>query len=181
MKITRFLLAAFVLGAALPAALPSVQAQGQASSGGAQVRQIEPQEFVRLAHSSSTLQYMAAKLAAERETRPEVKAYATAAVAFRQGLLQRIETFSQAQKLALPSVKEFEHRVIMENLEPLDYLALSRRYAEVQIQALEQEMTIYQAASRSSHQETKAFADQVLPELQKQLDGAQKMYESVRP
>lgn len=48
------------------------------------------------------------------------------------------------------------------------------------MQALEQEMNIYQAASQSSNQEVKAFADQVLPELQRQRDWAHKMYEAVR-
>jgi predicted outer membrane protein len=159
-----------------------VWAQGQGASGGAaQTRPIEPQEFLRLAYSSASLQGQAAKLAASRETRPEVKTYATAAVDFRQGLLQRIETFAKERGMPLPSVKEFEHQVIIENLEPLDYLALSRRYAEIQVQALGQEVGIYQAASRSPSAEIKAFAEQVLPELQRQQEGAQKMFEAVRP
>jgi predicted outer membrane protein len=164
---------------ALPGTIP-VAAQ-ETSVGQSQARAIEPQEFLRLAHSSATLQGQAAKLAASRETRPEVKSYATAAAEFRQGLLQRIEAFAKERGIPLPSVKEFEHRVIIENLEPLDYLALSRRYAEIQVQASEQELTIYQAASRSQRQEIKAFAEKVLPELQKQHDAARKMYEAVRP
>jgi hypothetical protein len=102
-------------------------------------------------------------------------------VEFRKGLLQRIEAFAQQGNMTLPSVKEFEHQVIIENLEPLDYLALSRRYAEIQLQAIEQELTIYQAARQSAHQEMKSFADQILPELERQKQGAQKMYEAVKP
>lgn len=182
MNVLKPLIIASVFGAALTGAMPTASAQGQgASNAPAQTRPIEPQEFFRLAYSSSSLQGQAAKLAASRETRPEVKSYAVAASEFRQGLLQQIEAFAKERGMQLPTVKEFEHQVIIENLEPLDYLALSRRYAEIQVQALEQELGIYRAASRSPHPEIKSFADQVLSELEKQHEGAQKMYEAIRP
>ena len=178
MRNLKLLMMAVAFGTALPGTIPTASAQGQGAP--AQTRRIEPQEFLRLAYSSASLQAQAAKLAASRETRPEVKGFAMAAADFRAGLLQRIEAFARERGMPLPSVKEFEHQVIIENLEPLDYLALSRRYAEIQVQALEQELNIYQAASQSSNQEMKAFADQVLPELQRQRDWAHKMYEAVR-
>ena len=157
-------------------------AQGQGAPGSStQTRSIEPEEFLRLAYSSASLQGQAAKLAASRETRPEVKSYAGEAADFRLKLLQRIEAFARERNLPLPSVKEFEHQVIIENLEPLDFLALSRRYAEIQMQALDQELGIYRAAARSGHQEIKAFADQVIPDLEKQREGAQKMYDAIKP
>ena len=169
------------MGMGLMGTLPAI-AQGQQAVGApAQTRPIEPQEFLRLAYSSATLQGQAAKLAASRETRPEVKTYAAAAADFRLGLLQRIEAFARERNLPLPAEKEFEHRVIIENLEPLDYLALSRRYAEIQVQALEQELGIYQAAARSPSEEIKAFATQVLTDLQQQREGAKKMYETIKP
>ncbi|KFG69064.1 DUF4142 domain-containing protein [Microvirga sp. BSC39] len=182
MHLRRLLIMALVLGATVPGLTQNVRAQGQGGSGEAgQTRQIAPEEFLRLAYSSATLQGQAAQLAAGRETRPEVKSYAATAAEFRLGHLQRIEAFAKERNLPLPSVKEFEHQVIIENLEPLDYLALSRRYAEIQLQALGQEIGIYQAASRSSSAEIKGFAEQVLPELQRQQEGAQKMYEAVKP
>ncbi|NBJ11099.1 DUF4142 domain-containing protein [Microvirga arsenatis] len=178
MKVFKPLLTALLLAAAAPA----VWAQGQGSANApAPARVIEPEEFVRLAYSSATLQGQAATLASSRETRPEVKSYAAAQTGFRQDLLKRIEAFARERNLPLPSVKEFEHQVIIENMEPLDYLALSRRYAEIQLQALDQEIGIYRAASQSPHQAIKAFADQVLPDLEQRRGGAQKMWETVRP
>ena len=166
----------------LPGAIPVVWAQGQGTPAhSAETRSVEPEEFLRLAYSSASLQGQAAQLAAGRDTRPEVKSYATAAVDFRQGLLQRIEAFARERNMPLPSVKEFQHQVIIENLEPLDYLALSRRYAEMQMQALDQELSIYRAASNSPQQEIKSFADQVIPELEKQREGAQAMYDTIKP
>ena len=103
MKIRRLLIAVSVLVTVLPEAIPAVQAQGQGASGTAtQTRPIEPEEFVRLAYSSASLQEQAAKLAAGRETRPEVKSYATAAVGYRTGLLQRIEAFARERNMPLP-------------------------------------------------------------------------------
>lgn len=160
--------------------MPSAQAQ-TTSAPSTPARAIEPQEFLRLAYSSSSLQGQASKLASDRETRPEVKSYATAAAAFRLGLLQKIEAFAKDRGLPLPATQEFEHRVIIENLEPLDYLALSRRYAEIQLQALDQEIGIYRAASQSSNQEIKTFADEILPQLQQQREGAQKVFDTVKP
>jgi putative membrane protein len=182
MKIRRILMAASVLVTVLPEAIPVVRAQGQgASAPTTQTRPIEPQEFVRLAYSSASLEAQAAWLAAGRDTRPEVKDYAASAADFRASLLQRLEAFARERSIPLPAMKEFEHQVIIENLEPLDALELSRRYAEIQVQALDREIGIYQAASRSPHQEIKEFAAQVLPELQQRLNGAQTMYDAIKP
>jgi putative membrane protein len=182
MKIRRILMAASVLVTVLPEAIPVVRAQGQgASAPTTQTRPIEPQEFVRLAYSSASLQAQAARLAAGRDTRPEVKDYAASAADFRASLLHRLEAFARERSIPLPAMKEFEHQVIIENLEPLDALELSRRYAEIQVQALDREIGIYQAAGRSPHQEIKEFATQVLPELQQRLKGAQTMYDAIKP
>jgi putative membrane protein len=182
MNIRRILIVASVLMIVLPEAIPVVRAQGQGASASAtQTRPIEPQEFVRLAYSSAPLQAQAAKLAASRDTRPEVKDYAASAANFRASLLQRLEAFARERSIPLPAMKEFEHQVIIENLEPLDALELSRRYAEIQVQALDREISIYQAASRSPHQEIKDFAAEVLPELQQRLKDAQTMYDAIKP
>jgi predicted outer membrane protein len=119
-------MAAFVLVTMLPEAIPVVRAQGQGSSAPAtQTHHIEPQEFVRLAYGSASFQGQAARLAASRDTRPEVKSYATAATEFRLGLLQRLEAYAKERNMPLSSAKEFKHQVILENLEPLNALELS--------------------------------------------------------
>ena len=70
-------------------------------------------------------------------------------VEFRRGQIARLEGAARDNKAAIPTLAELGHRQILENLEPLDYLALSRRYAEFQVQALEQEMQIYGGAANS--------------------------------
>jgi predicted outer membrane protein len=170
------------LGVALQGAIQTACSQAQGSApAAAQAPSIALHDFLRLAYSSASLQEQAAQLAASRETRPEVKQFAVAAAEFRAGLLQRIEAFAGGRGMPPPSARTFEHQVLLENLEPLDHLELSRRYAEMEVEALEQELGIYRAASRSPQRDVMAFAEEVLPELQRQRSAAQQMFDAVRP
>ena len=81
-----------------------------------------------------------------RDTRPEARSFAQAMLEFRRALGSKLEGLARERNLKLPTVLEFEHQTVLENLEPLDALELSRRYAEVEMQALEQELQIYGAA-----------------------------------
>ena len=119
---------------------------------------LDPTAFLRLAHSSAVLQARAAQLAASRETRPEARAFAQKMVEFRREQIARLEAAARDHQLAVPSVQEFEHQVILENLEPLDFLALSRRYAEIQVQALEQEVRGFASAESSPDEWLKNLA-----------------------
>lgn len=165
---------------ALAEPLPHATAQGTASGGPAQAQPLDPARFLEFAHSTAVLQSRIAEIAARKDTRPEVKAFAQDMAAFRSGQLQRLQTLAQERGLKLPAVKEFEHQVVLENLEPLDFLALSRRYAEVQLQALEQEVQAYRAAAQSSDPTLKALADE-MPQLEQRLEAARKLRESVGP
>jgi putative membrane protein len=145
------------------------------------VRPLDSGTFVRLAHSSASVQARAAELAATRETRPEAKAYAQRMVEFRRGQIARLEGAARDNKVAIPTLAELGHRQILENLEPLDYLALSRRYAEFQVQALEQEMRIYGGAANSPEGWLRALAAETAPELRRVLEDAREMLKAVGP
>src|SRR5215212_9315079 len=69
-----------------------------------------PKQILSLAFSSAMLQARAAQIAAERETRPEVRSFAQAAVEFRTEHLSRLEALARERGLTLPAVMEFEHR-----------------------------------------------------------------------
>jgi len=81
----------------------------------------------------------------------------------------------------MPEQQNFEHRVLLENLEPLDHLELSRRYAEVQVQALEQEIQGYTAATQAADEGVKEYAAAILPELQRRLEAALRVHDAVKP
>ncbi|MBB5696379.1 DUF4142 domain-containing protein [Muricoccus pecuniae] len=137
----------------------------------------DPARFLGFAASSAEFQRRAATLAAERDTRPEVKAFAAEMMRYREGQLKRLETLRGAVAPALQA----EHQVVFENLEPLDYLALSRRYMEVQMQALEQEERGYEAATRLAPPELRSAAAAMLPEILRLQQDAQRALEAVRP
>jgi putative membrane protein len=71
--------------------------------------------------------------------------------------------------------------VILENLQPLDSLELSRRYAEVQVQALEQELQNYAAAESSLDEWVRTFARDTRPRLQELLDEARRLRQAIAP
>jgi predicted outer membrane protein len=171
--------ASIVLGLGLlaPWAMP---AEGQQPAPAGQTQPVEPAKFLEFAYSSALFQERAATLAASRDTRPEVKEFAQAMVSFRQAELPKLEALARERNLRLPSENEFEHRVVLENLEPLDYLALSRRYAEVQVQALEQEIRGFEAAGASADAGLQAIAEETLPALRQQLEAAQRVLEAVK-
>jgi putative membrane protein len=181
-RIARSVLA--LCAAALGASWSFAQAQTAAGAPPAAVQGVQtpdPQRFLDLAVSSASLQAKAATLAATRDTRPEVKTFAQAMQTFRDGQLRRLQAFAQERSLRLPLVEQFEHKVLLENLEPLDLLALTRRYAELQIQALDQEIRIYQAAAQGQDDAVKRFAQEMMPQLQQQLDGARRVWDTVKP
>jgi putative membrane protein len=163
-----------------PGVLGPLPARGQAPPTEAP-RPVDPGRFLAFAHSSAVLQERASTLAASKDTRPEVKEFAREMARFRGEQLGRLRAVAQERALQLPKDEEFEHKVVLENLEPLDYLALSRRYAEVQVQALEQEIRGYEAATRGSDETMKRLAAETLGQLRQRLEAARRMHSAVKP
>jgi predicted outer membrane protein len=110
-----------------------------------------------------------------------VKEFAQDMAAFRLEQIARLRAFAQEHGTMLPEGKEFEHQVVLENLEPLDYLALSRRYAEIQVQSLEQELRGYAAAAQSADSGLSSLATATIPSLQQHLQDAQDLQRTVGP
>jgi putative membrane protein len=159
-----------------------LQAQPAPAAPEAQaVRPLDAETFVRLAHSSAVVQARAAELVTTRDPRPETKAYAQRMVEFRQGQIPKLEAAARDHKVSVPAALSMEHRLIFENLEPLDYLALSRRYAEFQLQALDQEIQIYGGAANSPDAWLRSLAAETAPELRRLLEQAREMRQSVGP
>lgn len=163
------------LGAPGPAA-------AQPRSSAAEHGQVDPGRFLRFAHSSAVLQERASRLAASKDTKPEVKEFAREMARFREQQAERLRAAARERGVALHGPEEeLEHRVVLENLEPLDYLALSRRYAEVEIQALEQEIRGYEAASQGADEATKRLSAEMLPDLRRRIEAARRMHDAVKP
>nr|WP_264185523.1 DUF4142 domain-containing protein [Roseicella aerolata] len=146
----------------------------------ADARPVDPGRFLAFAQSSALLQERMSTLAASKDTRPEVKEFAREMAQFRRQQLGQLQAAAQERGLTLPGAEEFEHRVVLENLEPLDYLALSRRYAEVQVQALEQEIRGYEAAGQERDEGMRRLAAEMLPQLRQRFEAARRMQDAGR-
>ena len=156
------------------------RALAQAAGAPAPVQGVDASRFLFLAHSWNAMQARASELVASRDTRPEARAFARAVLEFRRALGSRLEGLARERNLTLPKALEFEHQTILENLEPLDALELSRRYAEIEIQALEQELQIYGAAP-SSDEKVQALANETAPKLHELLAEAKRARQSLGP
>ncbi|MCW8084252.1 DUF4142 domain-containing protein [Sabulicella glaciei] len=148
-----------------------------AGAASAQPRQEEP---LRSLYGFAELQLRASRLAASRETREEVRAFATEMARWREAQLPRLQSFLEGRGIRDLQMLE-DQETVWEGLQRLDFLALSRRYAEVQVQALELEIPGYERAVNHPEPAISALANEMLPDLRRLLDGAKRMLEAVGP
>jgi putative membrane protein len=142
----------------------------------------DPARFLAFAASSAEFQRRAAEFASTRDTRPEVRSFAGEIARFRERQLVRLREAVMALGEQPPSSDlRSEHRVVIENLEPLDYLALSRRYMEVQMQALDQEARGYEVAARDGQGAVRILAEESLPEIRRWREEAQRAWAAIAP
>ncbi|MBK3402886.1 DUF4142 domain-containing protein [Methylorubrum populi] len=114
--------------------------------------------FVEAAYASAVFQERISRVAAAKATRPGIKVLAERVRDFRSAQLPTLGRLAAAVGIEVRDTLDLELRSIVENIEPLDYLALSRRYAEVESQALEKEIAAYEEAARSSSQQVRGYA-----------------------
>ncbi|UGB26251.1 DUF4142 domain-containing protein [Methylorubrum sp. B1-46] len=114
--------------------------------------------FVEEAHASALFQERISRVAAAKATRPGIKALAARVRDFRSAQLPTLGRLAAAVGIEVRDTLDLELRSIVENIEPLDYLALSRRYAEVEAQALDKEIAAYEGAARSNSQQVRDYA-----------------------
>jgi putative membrane protein len=165
------------LGSARPASATGTRAE----EAGAARSTPAGQNRLRLLISLTLLQERAASLAASRDIRPELRSFAEEMARYRRGQIEGLRAFARERGVEASEELAFEHRVIWENLAPLDFLALTRRYAEVQLQALEQEISGYEQAEQSGDAGLAALAAETLPDLRRLAEGARRAQEAVRP
>jgi putative membrane protein len=116
-------------GSAVLGLAPLLSSRLRAQSPSGETRPVDPGRFLAFAYSSAMLQERVSTLAASKDTRPEVKEFAREMARFRGEQLGRLRRIAEERGFQLPKEEEFQHKVVLANLEPLDYLALSRRYS----------------------------------------------------
>jgi hypothetical protein len=108
--------------------------------------------FIEAAYASALFQAQISRITAAKDPRPGIKALAERIRDFRASQVPELARLAETTGVGVRNTLDLELRSIVENIEPLDYLALSRRYAEVETQALGREIAAYENASRSDAQ-----------------------------
>jgi putative membrane protein len=138
--------------------------------------------FVAHAASLAMLGIGASERAADQASRPEVRGFAERAVQTQRDILQRVQALGRELDVGAPSAMLLEHRAVFEGLAPLTGEEFNRRYAETQVQALDQAVGLYGAAAeRAQHPALAALAAEILPALDRHLAEARDLLEAVRP
>lgn len=137
--------------------------------------------FVEAAYASAQFQDRISKAAQGRDLRPEAKALTQEVGAYRDRQIPALVNLAKGAGVPVRDALDRELRSVAENLEPLNGLELSRRYAEAEAQALDKEVGVYDEAARSGPDSVKTFAGRELPELQRLRDLARSAFDNVKP
>ena len=140
------------------------------------------QRFVEAAYASAVFQARISEIVATKEARPEIKALAERVRDFRATQLPELVQLARGAGIEVRDTLDLELRSIVENMEPLDFLALSRRYAEVETQkTLDKEISAYEEAARSGPQSIREYASATLGRLRDLGKTARDGLAAVRP
>ena len=123
------------------------------------------QRFVEAAYATAVFQARISAIASSKDTRPGIKALAERVRDFRAAQVPELARLAKASGIEVHDTLDLELRSIVENIEPLDYLALSRRYVETQTQALDKEIAAYEDAVRSGPPLVRDYAKSALETL----------------
>lgn len=140
-----------------------------------------PGRFIEAAYSSALFQARISRIAAAKDTRPGIKALAERVRDFRSAQLPELARLAETAGIQVRDTLDLELRSIVENMEPLDYLALSRRYAEVETQALGREIAAYEGAARSEVRPIRDYVAATLDRLRDLDEAARAELAAVAP
>ncbi|WP_293856098.1 DUF4142 domain-containing protein [uncultured Alsobacter sp.] len=137
--------------------------------------------FVEAAYASALFQAQISNTAASRDVRPEVKRLAERVAALKDGQIAELAGLARAAGIEVRDTLDLELRTIAENLEPLDFLAMSRRYVEVETQALDREIAAYREAAAGGAVAIRDYARGMLPRLEELATAARSTWNAVKP
>jgi hypothetical protein len=121
--------------------------------------------FIEAAYASALFQAQISRITAAKDPRPGIKALAERVRDFRASQVPELARLAETTGVGVRDTLDLELRSIVENIEPLDYLALSRRYAETEVQALGREIAAYEEATRSDAQPIRDYVASTLGRL----------------
>lgn len=121
--------------------------------------------FIETAYASALFQAQISRITAAKDPRPGIKVLAERVRDFRASQVPELARLAETTGFGVRDTLDLELRSLVENIEPLDYLALSRRYTEVEVQALGREIAAYEEAARSDAQPIRDYVAATLGRL----------------
>ncbi len=153
----------------------------QAASPGDPATASDPRTFLLTAASSGRLEVAASRLAQERATHADVKAFAERMIADHGKANEELKALAATKNVVLTEELQAAHKADLDTLSGLQGTAFDQAYAQrIGVQAHMNAVTLFQEApAQIQDAEVKAFANRMLPALREHLDQAQKLNQSV--
>lgn len=141
----------------------------------------DPRTFFIAAASAGAFEVAASRLAQERATHAEVKAFAERMIADHGKANEELKALAATKNVALTDELQPVHKADLDTLATLEGAAFDQAYAQrVGVQSHMNAVTLFQQASADMQDaELKAFAERMLPALREHLDQARKLNQSV--
>lgn len=137
--------------------------------------------FIEEAAQQSLFQHNSSRIALEKATLPEVKAFARQMIADHERFDKQIRQLGQRQQMAVPTEPSVASKAKQLRLESRDD-AFDRIYIDSQAETLEQKLMLFKKEALSSQNpQLKAFAQSALPDIEKQAKTARDLQEKLKP
>jgi putative membrane protein len=141
----------------------------------------DPRIFLIAAASSGMLEVAASKMAREKATRADVKAFAERMIAEHAKAHDELKALAATRNITLTESMQAAHQADLDTLSRLEGSAFDQAYAQrIGVQAHMTTVALFQqAAAKMPDAELKAYIDRTLPTLREHLDAAQRLNQSV--
>lgn len=141
----------------------------------------DPGVFLPAAASSGMLEVAASRMALEKSSNAEVKAFAEQMIADHGKANEAVKALAAARNVALPAEMLATHKAEIDTLARLEGAAFDQAYAQrIGVQSHMNAVMLFEAASKDMPDaEVKALAERQLPTLREHLDNAQKLNQAV--
>lgn len=136
---------------------------------------IEPVDFVEEASAKGIAEIETGKLALEKSSNPQVRAFAEKMIEDHTKANQELARIAQGKNLEVADDAELLNRIKTSLLSVRNDEAFDAAYAKNQVTAHEQTIELFERGAKSKDTELKAFAREKLPKLQAHLTEARKL------
>lgn len=153
------------------------QTSSESTSGTATASVNSPQEFVEKAAISNMFEIQSSELALEMSENEDIQAFAEQMVEDHTAAGEELKAAVEAQggDLQVPTELDTKHQDMIDQLSSASGEEFDQMYVEMQTQAHEQAVSLFESYAENGEGELQAFAEATLPTLQEHYEMIQQM------